>query len=273
MVSLSYTLTIHFAISKVPRYTLGTDTLTERNVHMPLIFWTQLFLIGLFAFFAYLILNRRAYLFISGFATRPEKEQEQLIENGYPQGVGRLFLIIAAGLLLLMPLGMTGFRYTFELQLAYMLLMLFGGLILLSRREVPHKRKRALRTSVIMAAVVIGGISALLFTGARQPDVTFGDSAMEISGMYGETIPYSDIRSMKLLDDLPEVRYKENGFGFADYAKGRFSVEGHGSSLLFVDTKQSPVLLIETAGRPVFITGDRPGETKSWHRKLEQKVR
>ena len=240
---------------------------------MSLIFWTQAFLTALFAFFAYLILKRRSYLLISGFATRPKEEQEQLIENGYPQGVGRMFLFIAAGLLLLMPLGLTGFRYTFEVQMAFMMLMLFGGTIILSRREVPHKRKRARLTSVIMAAVVIIGITVLLVTGAKQPDVTFGGSAVEISGMYGEEIAYSDIRSTELLETMPEIRYKENGFGFADYAKGRFSVEGHGSSLLFVDTKQSPILLIETADRPVFITGGNPEETESWHRKLDQRIR
>ncbi|KZE37004.1 hypothetical protein AV656_10490 [Bhargavaea cecembensis] len=239
---------------------------------MSLIFWTQAFLIILFSLFAYLILKRRSYLFISGFATRPEEEQQQLIDNGYPQGVGRMFLMIAAGLLLLMPLGLTGFRYTFEVQMAFMMLVLFGGFIILSRREVPHKRKRALLTSVILTAVVIGGTSALLFTGARQPDVTFGESAMEISGMYGEKIRYRDIRSAELLDTMPTVRYKENGFGFADFSKGHFSVEGHGSSLLFVDSKQTPILLIETSGRPVFLTGSEPEETKSWHNRLQDKT-
>jgi hypothetical protein len=240
---------------------------------MSLIFWTQVILIILFALFAYLILKRRSYLFISGFATRPKEEQQQLIENGYPQGVGRMFLLIAAGLLLLMPLGLTGFRYTFEVQVAFMMLLLFGGLIILSRREVPHKRKRALLISVIMTIVVIGGTAALLFTGAKQPDVTFSGSAVEISGMYGEEIPYSDIRSAKLLETMPKIRYKENGFGFADYAKGHFSVEGHGSSLLFVDSKQTPILLIQTTDRPIFITGVNPEETESWYTELDQRIR
>ncbi|SEJ76253.1 PH domain-containing protein [Bhargavaea ginsengi] len=240
---------------------------------MSLIFWTQVFLIALFALFAYIILKRRSYMLISGFATRSEEEQQQLIENGYPQGVGRIFFLIAAGLLLLMPLGLTGFRYTFEVQMAFMMLVLFGGLIILSRREVPHKRKRSLLISVIMTVVVIGGTAVLLFIGAKQPDVTFGESAIEVSGMYGERILYQDIRSAELLDTMPTVRYKENGFGFADYAKGRFSVEGHGSSLLFVDTEQSPILLIETTDRPVFITGGNPEETESWYRELGQRIR
>lgn len=240
---------------------------------MSLIFWTQVLLIALFALFAYIILKRRSYMFISGFATRSGEEQQQLIENGYPQGVGRMFLIIASGLLLLMPLGLTGFRYTFEVQMAFMMLVLFGGLIILSRREVPHKRKRSLLISVVMAIVVIGGVSVMLLIGAKQPDVTFGKSSMEISGMYGEKIPYRDIHSVELLDTMPRAGLKENGFGFADYAKGRFSVEGHGSSLLFVDMKQTPILLIKTADRPVFITGGNPEETESWYRELGQRIR
>lgn len=240
---------------------------------MSLIFWTQVFLVALFALFAYIILKRRSYMFISGFATRSKEEQQQLIENGYPQGVGRMFLIIAAGLMILMPLGLTGFRYTFEVQMAFMMLVLFGGLIILSRREVPHKRKRSLLISVIMAVVVIGGVSALLMIGAKHPDFTFGKSAVEISGMYGEKIPYRDIHSVEMLDTMPPVVLKENGFGFADYAKGRFSVEGHGSSLLFVDMKQAPILLIKTTGRPVFITGGSAEETESWYRELGQRIR
>ncbi|MGG3681757.1 DUF3784 domain-containing protein, partial [Aeribacillus composti] len=40
----------------------------------------------------YLVVKKQDYSLISGFYNRPEEEQQRLIENGYPQAIGRLLL-------------------------------------------------------------------------------------------------------------------------------------------------------------------------------------
>lgn len=239
---------------------------------MSLITWTQVFLIILFSLFAYLILKKKMYFLISGFATRAEEEQEALIRNGHPQFAGRMFAVLAAGMAVLQLLAFTGFSYTFELQIGFMFLVLFGGMILQAKKDIPSKRRRALITSSTITAVVLVGVGILLFFGMRQPDVTFGDDSVDISGMYGREISYRDIRSAELLDHMPEITYKENGFGFSSSAKGWFRTEDYGSALLFVDLRKTPVLLVETTDGPVFLTGRMPEEVKGWQQGIEQKT-
>ena len=239
---------------------------------MSLITWTQVVLIALFALFAYIILKKKAYFLISGFATRPDEEQEALIENGYPQGVGKLFLLLAAGMAALQLTVFFGFSYTFEIQIAFLFIVLFGGSILLSGKEIPKKRKRAFITSSVVAVLVIGGVGILLAVGSSQPELTFTGKAVEISGMYGETIGYKDIRSAELLDELPDIAYKENGFAFSSFARGWFKTRDYGSALLFVDDRQKPVLFLDTTDGPVFITGDTPSETKEWKKQIDEKT-
>ncbi|MET3576055.1 DUF3784 domain-containing protein [Bhargavaea ullalensis] len=239
---------------------------------MSLIFWTQIVLIVMFALFAYAILKKKAYFLISGFATRADAEQEELIRNGYPQGVGRLFFFLAAGLAVIQILSFFGFSHSFEIQMAFLFLGLFGGLILLSRKEIPQKRKRAFITSSVMAVLVIGGVSVLLLTGSRPVAVTFGPDSLDISGMYGEEISYQDIQSSELLERMPDVSYKENGFGFSSFAKGWFKTKEYGSALLFVDMRKQPVLLIKTTDGPVFLTGASNAQTQQWKKKIDEKT-
>ncbi|EIJ80935.1 hypothetical protein [Bacillus methanolicus] len=55
-------------------------------------------------------------------------------------------------------------------------------------------------------------------------------------------------------------------------AKGKFMVEGYGSSLLFIRKDSSPYLYIELENNKIFINGHNSKETRSWYQKLIQKM-
>lgn len=231
----------------------------------------QVFVIVLFSILGWAIRYKKNYWLISGFAGRPAAEQEELIQNKMPQKTGGLLLATAIGMLILLPLAFTGFTYAMEVQIGFMLLFLLGGSIYLSKFEIPRKRKRMYWFTSILSFAVIGFISGLTYLGYQKPDLAITEDTFEITGMYGDEWPIESITKLELLEEMPEVTWKENGFGLSTLAKGRFTVEGYGSSLLFIH-KEAPYIYIEMGRKHIFINGENEEQTLKWHEQLANSV-
>ncbi|RHW41737.1 DUF3784 domain-containing protein [Neobacillus notoginsengisoli] len=216
--------------------------------------------------------RKGAYWLISGYANRSKEEQEQLLKAGYPQKIGSLLIATAVGMIVLLPLLFTSFTYKVELIFGFMIVFLLGGIIYLSRYEIPQKRKRSYVISIGIAIVTFSFLAVLMFFGYEKTELILRKDSFEITGMYGKEIPYEDIRSVELIDELPEVTFRVNGFAMSDIAKGKFKVTGHGTSLLFIQKAKPPYLLIETDDGDIFINSQHPNQTQAWERKLIERI-
>lgn len=215
---------------------------------------------------------KKAYWLISGFSFRPEEEKKILIENGYPQKTGSLLIGTALGMLLLLPLSFTNFKFAMEVQFGFMMVVLLGGFIYLSRFEVPAKRKRSYWIGTILAVVTLGPIIYLTVSSYQGYGTTLKEDRIEISGMYGDEWAYEDIQDVQLLDQMPEVSWKQNGIGLPSLAQGHFKVKGYGSSLLFIQKGYSPVLYIELEDDQIFVNSKDRGETLKWYEEIQGKM-
>ncbi|WP_147535624.1 DUF3784 domain-containing protein [Bacillus marasmi] len=228
----------------------------------------QLFTISLFLILGWAIRNKKAYSLISGFATRPEEEQQQLIDNGYPQKTGAMLQLTAIGMLLLLPLAFTKFKFAMEFEFGFMLFFLLGGFIYLSKFELPHKRKRAYIISTSFFVLITGFVVGLYVLGYQDYELVTKEQSFEITGMYGDEWEISDIKRVELLEEIPKVTSKQNGFGLSTLAKGYFTVTGYGRSLLFIQKDHSPYLYIEVGDQKIFINHEQPDITKQWYDEL-----
>jgi hypothetical protein len=232
----------------------------------------ELSMIFLFLLLGWALSQREAYWLLSGFATRPKEEQEELIAKGFPQRAGKLMIATAVGMLLLLPLTWTSFAYTLEVQFGFMMVFLMGGFIYLSKYEVPKKRKRSYIISTSMFAVTIGFVGVLYYIGYQDYNLIAREESFEITGVYGDEWSYREVKKVELLDEMPEVTFKQDGFGMATVAKGRFKVKDYGSSLLFIRKEASPCIYIETGKKKIFISGENPQQTMDWYEDIKTKM-
>ncbi|MCM3766796.1 DUF3784 domain-containing protein [Neobacillus niacini] len=232
----------------------------------------QLGMILMFLLLGWAMLQREAYWLISGFSTRPKEEQEELIANGFPQRTGKLMIATAVGMVLLMPLYWTSFAYTFEVQFGFMMVFLMGGLIYLSKYEVPKKRKRSYIISTSLFVVVIGALGVLEYIAYQDYELIARGQSFEITGVYGDEWPYQEVTKVELLDEMPEVTLKQDGFGMSTIAKGRFKVKDYGSCLLFIRKETSPILYIEMGKKKIFINAKTSEQTLEWYEELKTKT-
>ncbi|RSD26649.1 DUF3784 domain-containing protein [Mesobacillus subterraneus] len=232
----------------------------------------QIFLILMFLFFGWAIIKKEWYWLISNFNRKSEDEKQRLIQNGYPQGVGKLMLATAGGMIILLPLSFTGFLYGVEVQFGFMLVFLLGGLIYLTRYEVREKRKRSYIIQSSMAIITIGLVAGLYYFGYQDFELKENSDSFEVTGLYGGDWKYSEIQDVQLLDEMPEVTWRQNGIGLATMSKGQFKVTGYGSSLLFIHKNSSPYLYIETDSKKIFINSKNPEDTREWYEMLSEKT-
>ncbi|MBP3038549.1 DUF3784 domain-containing protein [Bacillaceae bacterium Marseille-Q3522] len=215
---------------------------------------------------------KKAYGLISGFSNRPLEEQQQLIDLGLPQKTGALLIATAAGMLLLLPMSFTSFSYTLEIQFGFMLIFLLGGMIYLSKFEIKSKRKRSFMISTSLFILVNSFVSVLYFLGTKDYDLLITDNQFEVTGFYGDEWPLQDVQKIKLLDEMPNVSRKENAFAVATIAKGYFSVDGYGSSLLFLHKNVSPYLCIKLPDKTIFINAKTAAQTREWYEELTNRI-
>ncbi|KAF0825461.1 DUF3784 domain-containing protein [Cytobacillus firmus] len=233
---------------------------------------TQISVILLFLILGWAVRFKKAYWLISGFASRPEIEQEQLINSGYPQKTGSLLIGTAVGMLVLLPLSFTGFRFAMEVQFSFMMIVLLGGFIYLSKYEVPSKRKRSYIIALILFIVTLGPLIYLTVSSHKGYEMALAEDSFEISGMYGDEWDYRDIQSVQLLEEMPEVTWKQNGIGLPTLSQGHFKVTGYGSSLLFIQKGHTPILYIELKDEKIFVNSKDSAETESWHKVMKEEA-
>ncbi|WP_044337047.1 DUF3784 domain-containing protein [Rossellomorea aquimaris] len=238
---------------------------------MAILIGIQLIVIVLFSLLGWAIRVKKNYGLISGFVTRSKTEQAELIKNGYPQKTGSLLIYTAVGMLILLPLAFTSFSFVTELQFGFMLVFLMGGFIYLSKYEVSSKRKRSYWISSTLFVVIVGFVSVLTYLGYEKYELIVKDESFEVTGLYGEVWKFENVDKVELMEDMPEVTWKINGFGLSTMAKGEFKVKGYGKSLLFLH-KEAPYVYIRVNDQHLFLNGGNPGETKEWYDELSKSI-
>ncbi len=232
----------------------------------------QLIIALLFFILGFAIRKKKAYWLISGFNNRSEDEKQQLIQNGYPQKTGLWLILIAIGMIILLPLSFTSFPFRFEIQFGFLLLSTLGGMIYQSKYELPKKRKRSYIISSTIFIITLGLIITLFAFGEQKSEFILKENSFEITGMYGDEWRYSDIKKIELLKKMPDVTWRQNGFATDQMSKGRFKVEGYGTSLLFIKKDQSsPILYMKVKDENIFINAETAGEVKNWYQQLQNK--
>ncbi|WP_226682506.1 DUF3784 domain-containing protein [Sutcliffiella horikoshii] len=235
---------------------------------MLILFFIQLIVALIFLLIGWAIVKKEAYGLISSFRSRPRGEQEELIQNGYPQKTGKLLIGTAIVLLIMLPLLFTSFPYALEAQIGVMVVLLMGGFIYLSKYEVANKRKKSYIISTSIAVVSFTVLFVIFYVGFQEAKLILKEDSFEISGVYGDEWSYEDITQVELLEEMPEVLLRTNGYGMQSISKGHFKVKNYGSSLLFIYKGHSPYLLIETNDDTIFINAKDAEKTKDWYYQL-----
>ena len=231
--------------------------------------WTLIVMGGI----AYLFKVKKDFSFLNGYANRPDEEKQYLEESGYLDATGNLitqsfwiFLITFIG-------GFFSIPYVFAIGMAIFILHLMIGLVWIQRYEVPHKRKKMLWITGFLAAGTIIFIIVITGVGFVDNEIHVDRDTFEITGMYGVEWKLEDIERVELLDELPEILMRTNGFSMSGIRKGKFQLEEpYGNGLLFINREEGPYVAVFTDDEYLIMNRKDEGNTREIYTKLLEKM-
>jgi hypothetical protein len=211
-----------------------------------------LFLGALFIAVGLLVTRKNAAHVFTRYSHLPYKERSAI--DATEEAVGfRRFHFFLGGSLILFGLAI----YYLLDPTAGMLFAVFyplaGYLFFMARsyRQASGKESRALTLGIVVLAGSILLVVLLMRWGFATNEIRVSADMLEISGPYGEKIRASDIAAVSVVDSLPDIKAKMNGFAVGRIAKGFFLLRGGETVKLLIDGKSGPYLLLRR------MSGDR----------------
>jgi hypothetical protein len=208
--------------------------------------WLILFLGALFIAVGLLVTKKNAAHVFTRYSNLPYKARTEV--DATKEAVGfRRFHFFLGGSLILFGLAI----YYLLDPTAGMLFAVFyplaGYLFFMARsyRQASRKEARTLTFGIVVLAGSILLVLLLMRWGFSPNTIRVSADTLEITGPYGETIRASDIASVTVIDSLPDIKLKKNGFAVGRIAKGYFLVRGGETVKLLVDGEGGPYLRIK----------------------------
>jgi hypothetical protein len=131
--------------------------------------------------------------------------------------------------------------------------------------------KQGLYLTVAILTFFIGVIVLIFVTGSRETKVTFSDSSVTLSGMYGLTVNYTDMVQIDTLQEMPDIRVRTNGFAAGGILKGHFKLQDQSRVMLFINEGIAPYILIRTKETTIYLNSDNPAKTREYFKDIKEK--
>ncbi|WP_216829783.1 DUF3784 domain-containing protein [Alkalihalobacterium elongatum] len=228
----------------------------------------QLFMVLMFFLLGYLIVKKEVYFLLSGFSSKSEEEQKILIKNGYPQAAGRA--LINSGFILVGGLGLYLLKipYMIELSWLVMIIYIFTHLLYIGKLDTTKSSKRNSIILILTIVFTFGILGVVTYIGIQPNHLSTSDTQLQISGFYGVDWPLDKITNVELVDTIPNVQVRTNGFAFANRLKGHFRLEELGKGRLLLYRNHPPFIYIEKGEDYLFINSRDINETRLWYEEM-----
>ncbi len=127
-----------------------------------------------------------------------------------------------------------------------------------SRKFSYPQSTKGSKAAIVVLVVVLIGVLGLLAYGFKENQMIFNEKQIEINGMYGKTIEANEIAVIQLLDSLPKISIKTNGYALGSIRKGYFKTKGGEIVHLILNSKNKPVILISPrTGRKIYFSAKK----------------
>ncbi|GAA0826217.1 DUF3784 domain-containing protein [Clostridium tertium] len=195
----------------------------------------------------------KCYWLISGYNTQSKEEKARVDIEKVAKHMGRMCYLIA----FIIFIGAIISDY-FEISIIpfviILIIIIFGYLIYLQRFDHNKKSKAEIIVMIIIGFITFS-ILIITFSFGNEPnDLIIKDEAIVIDGSYGTTLKRKDIKSIELVDDIPEIRIRSNGYSDGGVIKkGDFKLKSGEKVKLYIQSNKGPYIKISTINFDVYI--------------------
>ena len=199
----------------------------------------------------FLVTEENASYLLSGYNTMSEEEKNEFDIKGYIPYFKKFHIFLGTSLC---SIGLFIFYFidadTSGLFMGIYPILAYTYFIWTSNKKYSHStstKQRILLYAVItgLLALIIGIIYGFQET-LKENELHISATKIELTGSYGATLQKQDILGVYLVNELPPMAHKTNGFALETVKKGYFTTQIGEKVKLLLNSNQKPILLIET---------------------------
>jgi len=189
--------------------------------------------------------NNARYL-LSGYNTLSAAEQKKVDIKSYVASFRKFHIVFAISFLVI---GSALSFFVSELAGGFFLgiypIMAYIYFIATSRkyfRDTTAGKWQSVCIVILIVTLIF--VLALFIPGARESRLLITNHNITLTGIYGEEMTSSDLEQIELVDHLPVIVTRSNGFALGDIRKGYFRTADGGTVKLILNGSQSSYLLL-----------------------------
>ena len=207
--------------------------------------WAYIGLSLSFIIVAFTLTENNAQYLLAGNNTLSEKERKKVDIKSYIQFVKGFHLILAFSFLVI---GLLLLYFISEsaagIFLAVYPILAYVYFIWKSKDYFKGISSKTYKIGAFFLAVVLITVFVLMYSGLKEDHLLVKESGIEIQGDYGEELNWEEIHKIEIVNEVPEITFKTNGFALANTYKGYFKAEKEGVVKLILNENEGPFILI-----------------------------
>jgi preprotein translocase subunit YajC len=222
-----------------------------------------------------LIKYTKWYWLIAGYNTASPEQQKQI-------DIGRLSKDISHGSFavggIMMIIGIVANAGFAAIGHIAMLVLPFAFVVYLVTRTQRYQvqaingsSRKTAGMVLLFLGILFMGIVAMLMYSSQPARVTATSEYVQIDGIYSLQKKMKHIRDIKLLQDIPEIKWKTNGFNFGNIRKGNFTLQDLGNGKVYMQSQNPPFIFIKTDESFILINYTDAAETNKVFNSLHSK--
>ncbi|MBE9466248.1 DUF3784 domain-containing protein [Dyadobacter subterraneus] len=209
-----------------------------------------------FVSMGFLVTKNNARYILSGYNMMSEQQRSLVDMDGYLRFFKQFHLHLGISVFaLVMIVGTFNANFAAIILGTYPLLA-YCYFVLKGNRYFPDIKNRRIWTKVTVGILFLTtcGVGYLFFNGFKNNEILLEENNLKITGMYGEKISRDKILDVKIVDELPKITMKSNGFAAGDFRKGYFKTKDRKTIKLFVNKREKQILLLNTMEGDVYFS-------------------
>ena len=134
-----------------------------------------------------------------------------------------------------------------------------------------RNRARLMVGSIVL--FVVAWIGWSLYAYSQPPSVGISSFRFSVgAGLHGADVALADIESVALVDELPRILRRTNGFSSGGLLRGNFTLDRWGRGKLFINRDSPPYLVVRTRDSFVVVNFEDAAGTRELYGQLTARV-
>lgn len=228
---------------------------------------------GLFILMGVLIKRYKCYWLISGYNTASKERKKQMDVESIGRLMGKYFYFLGGIFVLFSLIEWLGYHQISVFAFVVMMLTTIYIIIAVQKYDAGAKKPDGslkIGVKVLIAGIIIFLLSVAGFViyGLKPTEYTVTNNNLTIDGVYGTTLSDKEIKSVELIESIPAIRMRTNGYALNNVLRGYFTLDQLGNGKLFIQYGKPPYIFIQTDKGFIIINATDAKKTKELYGKI-----